>query len=181
MVEEEQWAAVDIPPESQHNVDLIVDGAMEDPPELRLQASNLPSSGVAAAVSPAAAQSDNNGDTGHPSVTTPAKHLSIEGRNYFVVSACLRCFSSLIEYLKVVINLSLLTTDAMNRVIEFMKVGSKYHRGGTKTDALCHDQQFNSRTCQVVLGAGAMRSAGLKNITAKHLGGYTSLAQDCSS
>jgi len=28
---------------------------------------------------------------------------------------------------------------------------------------------FNSRTCQVVLGAGAMRSAGLKNITAKHL------------
>lgn len=31
-------------------------------------------------------------------------------------------------------------------------------------------QSFNSRTCQVVLGAGAMRSAGLKNITAKHLG-----------
>jgi vacuolar protein sorting-associated protein 54 len=29
---------------------------------------------------------------------------------------------------------------------------------------------FNSRVCQVILGAGAMRSAGLKNITAKHLG-----------
>jgi vacuolar protein sorting-associated protein 54 len=28
---------------------------------------------------------------------------------------------------------------------------------------------FNSRVCQVILGAGAMRSAGLKNITAKHL------------
>ncbi|KAJ2766790.1 hypothetical protein IWQ56_003578, partial [Coemansia nantahalensis] len=28
---------------------------------------------------------------------------------------------------------------------------------------------FNSRSCQVVLGAGAMRSAGLKNISAKHL------------
>ncbi|KPV75617.1 uncharacterized protein RHOBADRAFT_13664 [Rhodotorula graminis WP1] len=38
----------------------------------------------------------------------------------------------------------------MSKIIEFMKV-------------------FNSRTCQVVLGAGAMRSAGLKNITAKHL------------
>ncbi|KAJ3504343.1 hypothetical protein NMY22_g17957 [Coprinellus aureogranulatus] len=38
----------------------------------------------------------------------------------------------------------------MSRVIEFLKA-------------------FNSRTCQVVLGAGAMRSAGLKNITAKHL------------
>lgn len=30
-------------------------------------------------------------------------------------------------------------------------------------------QCFNSRTCQLVLGAGAMRIAGLKSITAKHL------------
>lgn len=28
---------------------------------------------------------------------------------------------------------------------------------------------FNSRTCQLVLGAGAMQVAGLKSITAKHL------------
>jgi hypothetical protein len=56
----------------------------------------------------------------------------------------------LTDYLKVIVNLSLLTTDTMSRVIEFLKA-------------------FNSRTCQVVLGAGAMRSAGLKNITAKHL------------
>ena len=56
----------------------------------------------------------------------------------------------LTDYLKVIVNLGLLTTDTMSRVIEFLKA-------------------FNSRTCQVVLGAGAMRSAGLKNITAKHL------------
>jgi vacuolar protein sorting-associated protein 54 len=56
----------------------------------------------------------------------------------------------LTDYLKVIVNLSLLTTDTMSRIIEFLKA-------------------FNSRTCQVVLGAGAMRSAGLKNITAKHL------------
>ncbi|KAN0127949.1 Vps54-like domain containing protein [Lactarius tabidus] len=54
------------------------------------------------------------------------------------------------RYLKVIVNLRLLTTDTMLRVIEFLRA-------------------FNSRTCQVVLGAGAMRSAGLKNITAKHL------------
>jgi hypothetical protein len=56
----------------------------------------------------------------------------------------------LIDYLKVIVNLSLLTTDTMSRVVEFLKA-------------------FNSQTCQVILGAGAMRSAGLKNITAKHL------------
>lgn len=30
-------------------------------------------------------------------------------------------------------------------------------------------QVFNSRTCQLVLGAGAMATAGLKSISAKHL------------
>lgn len=30
-------------------------------------------------------------------------------------------------------------------------------------------QVYNSRMCQLVLGAGAMQAAGLKSITAKHL------------
>lgn len=32
-----------------------------------------------------------------------------------------------------------------------------------------HAQVFNSRTCQLVLGAGALAAAGLRSITAKHL------------
>jgi Vps54-like protein len=56
----------------------------------------------------------------------------------------------LIDYLKVIVNLSLLTSGTMSRIIEFPKA-------------------FNSRTYQVVLGAGAMRSAGFKNVIAKHL------------
>ena len=31
-------------------------------------------------------------------------------------------------------------------------------------------QHFNSRTCQLVLGAGAVEAVGLKTITARHLG-----------
>lgn len=34
---------------------------------------------------------------------------------------------------------------------------------------------FNSRTCQLVLGAGALAAAGLRSITAKHL----ALAAQC--
>ena len=67
------------------------------------------------------------------------------------MSATLDVLLLLLDYLKVIVNLPLLTIDTMSRVIELLK-------------------SFNSRTCQVVLGAGAMRSAGLKNITAKHLG-----------
>jgi vacuolar protein sorting-associated protein 54 len=78
------------------------------------------------------------------------KYLRIEDRSHFAVSATQDTLYLLVDYLKVIVNLSLLTTDTMSRIIEFLKA-------------------FNSRTCQVVLGAGAMRSAGLKNITAKHL------------
>jgi vacuolar protein sorting-associated protein 54 len=93
--------------------------------------------------------SSSNGGTAPTTAST--KHLHIEDRTYYAVSATTEVLTLLMDYLRVVMNLSMLTTDAMSRVIEFLK-------------------SFNSRTCQVVLGAGAMRSAGLKNITAKHLG-----------
>jgi len=78
------------------------------------------------------------------------KHLRIEDRSYFTVSVIQDTLLLLGDYLKVIVNLGLLATDTMSRIIEFPKA-------------------FNSRTCQVALGAGAMRSAGLKNTTAKHL------------
>jgi vacuolar protein sorting-associated protein 54 len=93
-------------------------------------------------------KSMNNGSS---TASTSTKHLRIEERTYYAVSATAEVLTLLVDYIRVVVNLSMLTTDTMSRVIEFLK-------------------SFNSRTCQVVLGAGAMRSAGLKNITAKHLG-----------
>jgi Vps54-like protein len=36
-------------------------------------------------------------------------------------------------------------------------------------DSVHRPQVFNSRMCQLVLGAGAMATAGLRSITAKHL------------
>ncbi|KAG8972344.1 hypothetical protein FRB90_010252, partial [Tulasnella sp. 427] len=92
-----------------------------------------------------------NGGSESTKVDRPtAKLLKIEERTYFVVAATMEVLELLVDYLKVIVNMPLLTTDAMSRIIEYLKA-------------------FNSRTCQVVLGAGAMRSAGLKNITAKHL------------
>ena len=103
--------------------------------------------------------SSTNGSTATTTATTVpiSKHLHIEDRTHYAVLATSEVLALLVDYLRVVVNLSMLTTDAMSRVIEFLK-------------------SFNSRTCQVVLGAGAMRSAGLKNITAKHLGSIIYLA-----
>ncbi|CEH16104.1 Vacuolar sorting protein VPS45 [Ceraceosorus bombacis] len=133
MVEEEMWVQAEVAINDQDEVARIVESATADPKAFILPA-------------PAKdALSDSPIDA-----STSLKTLSIEEKQYFVVGASTHVLRLLAEYLRVVINLPLLTTEAMGRVVEFLK-------------------QFNSRTCQVVLGAGAMRSAGLKNITAKHL------------
>ena len=128
-MEEEQWSQVEVSPAVQHTVNLLVQSAMADPAECSIP----PPPAV------------TNGES-----KTAEKTLSIEDRTYFVVRATAESLELLADYLKIVINLELVVTDVMSRIIEFLK-------------------SFNSRTCQVVLGAGAMRSAGLKNITAKHL------------
>ncbi|WVF65822.1 hypothetical protein IAT40_000559 [Kwoniella sp. CBS 6097] len=133
LVEEEQWTQIDVTPTVQHVVDLLIQSAVSDPPECLIPPASPPNG-----------QDEQTEDAG------VKKQVNIEDKTYFVVKATAESLVLLGDYLKVVINLELVVTDVMSRIIEFLK-------------------SFNSRTCQVVLGAGAMRSAGLKNITAKHL------------
>ncbi|OCF43342.1 hypothetical protein I317_02780 [Kwoniella heveanensis CBS 569] len=133
LVEEEQWTQIDVVPSVQHVVNLLIQSAVTDPPECFVPPRP-----------PLDAEKTQNEDR------VATKQVNIEDKAYFVVKATADSLVLLGDYLKIVINLELVVTDVMSRVIEFLK-------------------SFNSRTCQVVLGAGAMRSAGLKNITAKHL------------
>lgn len=162
LVEDELWNPAEVTPALQRTTDVLVDSAIRDSPDLLLNRdhpltptslplpvsplSPMPSNGTQAPPPPLGPRSKTNG-------SSISKHLRIEDRTYFTVSATAEVLNLLLDYLRVIVNLSMLTTDTMGRVIEFLKA-------------------FNSRTCQVVLGAGAMRSAGLKNITAKHLGTY---------
>nr|GME13895.1 vacuolar protein sorting-associated protein 54, chloroplastic-like isoform X1 [Ipomoea batatas] len=54
------------------------------------------------------------------------------------------------EYIDMNNSLSGLSSEVVHRVVEILKF-------------------FNTRTCQLVLGAGAMQVSGLKSITSKHL------------
>lgn len=134
-MEDEQWSPAEVTAAQQHLVDMMVDSAMQDSPELLFKAGPQTNGSSSPAVQKSLTQ----------------KHLTIEDRTYFTVPATNEVLSLLLDYIRIIVNLGTLTTDTMSRIIEFLKA-------------------FNSRTCQVVLGAGAMRSAGLKNITAKHLG-----------
>lgn len=142
-MEDEQWNPAEVPQTVQHSVKMVVEAAVRDPPELFVGADPPP---VSVPNSPTVATGPSS-----PNPTRVSRHLRVEGIAYFAVSATLETLILLLDYLKIIMNLPMLITDTMSRIIEFLKA-------------------FNSRTCQVVLGAGAMRSAGLRVITAKHLG-----------
>ena len=173
LVEDELWNPKEVTPGLQQITDLLVDSAVRDPPDLVIKSDDTIFSPITTNFPPMPTPTSPNGksaiaksfsnvlsklSSSNGSATadaaassTSSKHLRIEDRTYYVVLATSEVLTLLLDYLRVVVNLSMLTTDAMSRVIEFLK-------------------SFNSRTCQVVLGAGAMKSAGLKNISAKHLG-----------
>ncbi|KAJ7444837.1 Vps54-like protein-domain-containing protein [Mycena latifolia] len=173
LVENEQWEQADATPPIQHLADVLVESAVRDVPELLVvngaapvsspSEASPPALSSSASLTPASSTNSINGvppspsapvvkrTNGSSSQTKNAKtRLRVEERTFSTVLATSEVLALLLDYLRVIMNLSMLTTDTMSRVIEFLKA-------------------YNSRTCQVVLGAGAMRSAGLKNITAKHL------------
>eukprot|EP00850_Spirogloea_muscicola_P016997 SM000142S00511 [mRNA] locus=s142:81828:87360:+ [translate_table: standard] len=78
------------------------------------------------------------------------KTLPLKGNKYHVVECSVLLATLLQENLHMAEALPAMAMEVVHRVAELLKL-------------------FNSRTCQLVLGAGAMQVSGLKSITAKHL------------
>lgn len=79
--------------------------------------------------------------------TRPA---AIESETYILPSSALVCLRGLSPYLELITGIPSLTSEISSLLISYL-------------------QLFNSRCTQLILGAGATRIVGLKNITAKHL------------
>jgi vacuolar protein sorting-associated protein 54 len=79
-----------------------------------------------------------------------SKYLVVDGTRYYTVVTVLMFLKSLTDYVQCAKNVPSLTPEILNRIYEFLKL-------------------FNSRTCQLILGSGALRSAGLQSVTAKHI------------
>lgn len=122
VVEEEQWAAAEVSARVQEQIAVIVDSAVRDPMQLILRKESEPENGDS---NGSPSQGVDHGDEGDAPAAPPAKQVDIEGRQYFAVSAGLTTIGVLVEYLKVLLNCSMLTTDAMSKIIEFMKVRRK--------------------------------------------------------
>ena len=50
------------------------------------------------------------------------QYLKVEERTYYAVSATMHVLQLVIDYLKVIVNLTLMNTECMSRLVEFLKV-----------------------------------------------------------
>lgn len=80
----------------------------------------------------------------------PADCLIVETQTYAVVGTVLMLIKIILEYCQCVDDIPSITTDMLTRLSDLLKY-------------------FNSKSCQLVLGAGALQVVGLKTITTKNL------------
>lgn len=92
-------------------------------------------------------QNDNNAAG---NLKTTLQTIVHGGVGYHMVNCGLILLKMLSEYVDISKCLPSLSFEVVQRVVEILKL-------------------FNTRTCQLVLGAGAMQVSGLKSITSKHL------------
>ncbi|KAK4227103.1 vacuolar protein sorting-associated protein 54-like protein [Podospora fimiseda] len=74
----------------------------------------------------------------------------VDGESFLLPYAAVLCMNGMAQFLHLTTAIPKMTADISASLIEYLKL-------------------FNSRCTQLILGAGATRSAGLKNITTKHL------------
>ncbi|KAJ8365884.1 hypothetical protein SKAU_G00147150 [Synaphobranchus kaupii] len=80
----------------------------------------------------------------------PSDYLTVDGQKYAVVGTVLLLIRIFLEYCQCVNDIPSITTDMLTRLSDLLK-------------------HFNSRSCQLILGAGALQVVGLKTITTKNL------------
>ncbi|XP_056312283.1 vacuolar protein sorting-associated protein 54 [Danio aesculapii] len=80
----------------------------------------------------------------------PTEFLCVDGQKYAVVGTVLLLIRMFLEYCQCVNDIPSITTDIITRLADLLK-------------------HFNSRCCQLVLGAGALQVVGLKTITTRNL------------
>lgn len=79
-----------------------------------------------------------------------AKPAYIDDTRYILVHSVIALLPTVERFLSLTASIASMTPQISNSLLDVLRT-------------------FNSRSCQLILGAGATRSAGLKNITTKHL------------
>lgn len=139
VLDQETWVEVDVPNEFQAIVDSLF--SLES-----LNVSDSDDQSVDGIVDGQV----NNVKTKNEHGKSGTHLISFRGVGYHMVNCGLILLKMLSEYIDMNNLLPPLSSEIIHRVLEMLKF-------------------FNTRACQLVLGAGAMQVSGLKSITSKHL------------
>ena len=144
-LESDHWDAVDFGPDDEVILHRILQGMTSDPPVWTRGRTvwEAPDTSVA------------NGDVSHPAEANgngkeKVRSATIDEQKYLLVASAKTLLQGLQNFQTFIACVPGVTTDISTAMLDYLKL-------------------FNSRTTQLILGAGATRSAGLKNITTKHL------------
>jgi vacuolar protein sorting-associated protein 54 len=145
-MESDQWSAKDFTENDQKLLGEILESSTQDAPSW--------SEGTKIWLPYSDSDEEANGQTDptQPNGTAKTKIRSavIDGESYSLPNSAVLCMHGMAHFLHLIVGISSITTDVSTSLISYLHL-------------------FNSRCTQLILGAGATRSAGLKNITTKHL------------
>ncbi|KAH8591166.1 Vps54-like protein-domain-containing protein [Bisporella sp. PMI_857] len=159
-MEADQWNAKDFSDEDNEHLSRILSASTQDAeawtagskiwlaPSQDVPATTAPPNG---SLAPPAAYA-TNGESGRstPSSNRSSRPAMIESESFILPVSATLCMQGLSSFLHLTSGLPSMTTEIASSIISYLSL-------------------FNSRCTQLILGAGATRSAGLKNITTKHL------------
>ena len=122
VIDNEQWVQTEVPVDFQHIVNKVVAASTAGMSEFKDNLLADPS--MTNPLSPSyEAPSTPASDGGNaPTSTTSNRNIFIEERRFFVVACGLMIVKTLGEYLRCMVNIPVVTTDAMNRIIEILNV-----------------------------------------------------------
>ncbi|KAI0100498.1 vacuolar sorting protein [Nemania sp. FL0031] len=144
-MESEQWEAKDFSEKDTANLNRILSCSTKDPTEWLddLKIWIPPPDNDLESSGPDDPQPNSNS-------MTRIRNAYIDEETFILPNPAILCMDSLARFLQLIASIPSMTSDISASLVSYL-------------------QFFNSRCTQLILGAGARRSAGLKNITSKHL------------
>ncbi|KAI0169604.1 Vps54-domain-containing protein [Hypoxylon sp. FL1284] len=145
-MESDQWSSKDFTEENTVLLSRILEGSTKD------SAAWLEGSKIWIPFSESEGKEKTNGRARAESNGAREKTRSavIEGETFILPNSAILCLEGMSHFLHLMAGIPSMTSDVSSSLIAYL-------------------QLFNSRCTQLILGAGATRSAGLKNITTRHL------------
>ena len=146
-MESDQWEAQDFGEKETALLGQMLESSTRDVPAW--------SDGTKVWLPVSADDSDDEGDKEDPGQTngtskTKVRGATIDSEAYLLPSSAVLCMEGMGQFMHLMVAIPSMTADVSGSLVSYL-------------------QLFNSRCTQLILGAGATRSAGLKKITAKHL------------